>query len=376
MKNNDSVLIVTPFFSPNIGGVESHLDDLIAVLNKRSIGSIVSTYSPLTTAVAYKKYEKIGMAIIFRLPWLGYNIFPRIERNPFLTMLYLSPGLFFQTLYILMRYPRIRCIHAQGFTAAFIVRLCNVFFRKRTIMSTHALYSLPKNLKIAKVFAWILGSFDTILTLSELSKTELIGAGINADKISRYVYWVDVDRFKPLKKPESKTRYGWGNKTVYLFVGRLISQKGVGVFIAIAEKYRRSNTIFVVIGTGPEESFVRQQARMHSNLEFIQSVENGKIEQYYQASDYLLVPSLYPEGMARVVMEGIASGLYVIASNMGSLPEMIKNRDIGQLVEPSASVFAKAMDLVHPGTPAKRHAYAEKYFSAKNALAIIDTYHI
>ena len=48
-KNQKGVLILTPFFSPNIGGVETHLDNLVSNLDDKGYRIFVQTYSPLTT---------------------------------------------------------------------------------------------------------------------------------------------------------------------------------------------------------------------------------------------------------------------------------------------------------------------------------------
>ena len=60
-NNKKGILILTPFFSPNIGGVESHLDDLVTALDQQGYLVFVQTYSPLTTEKTLsKKEEYIG----------------------------------------------------------------------------------------------------------------------------------------------------------------------------------------------------------------------------------------------------------------------------------------------------------------------------
>ena len=48
-KKKMGVLILTPFFSPNIGGVESHLDNLVSILDEKGYSVFVQTYSTITT---------------------------------------------------------------------------------------------------------------------------------------------------------------------------------------------------------------------------------------------------------------------------------------------------------------------------------------
>ena len=87
-----SVLIISPFFSPNTGGVESHLDDLCSVLTEKGIRAYVTTYQPLTTRGRAASREERGTVSIMRLAWFGSNLFHRLERYPFFEFIYLFPG--------------------------------------------------------------------------------------------------------------------------------------------------------------------------------------------------------------------------------------------------------------------------------------------
>lgn len=377
-QRNDTVLIVTPFFSPNVGGVETHLDDLVEILNSKRIQSIVSTYSPLTTNVSYARKEERQMCSIYRLPWVGRNIFHTIEHNPAFAMMYLFPGLFIQTLVLLVKYKNVSVVHAQGFVAALVVKCCTVFFRKRTVMSTHALYALPKKKVLSSIFSWILSGFDVILTLSEESTKELIHGGIPSHRIRRYTYWINQNIFKPGNGTVKKRKLGITHKKLILFMGRLIKKKGTEVAVALAGKLQHTGYVVGIIGTGPEELQIKSAAKLIPNLLFFGRVNNVKIVEYLQASDVLLVPSLYDEGMARVVMEALSCGIPVAASNRGSLPEMLTEAKICRLVEPGVEEFDKAIRSLSRLPAVQQRVlcrrFAEKHFSEKNAETILSAY--
>lgn len=377
-RHKPVVLVVTPFFSPNVGGVETHLDDLVSVLNRHGIRAYVSAYSPLTTAVAYERHENVGSTEIFRFPWPGGGLFHKVEHSPPVAMAYLFPGLFFQTVWILFRHPEITVVHAQGFVAALVVRCAGLLFRKRTVMSTHALYRLPDKPLVAGVFRWILAGFDRILTLSEASTSELQGSGVPAERMGRYTYWVDQELFRPGDRRRAKRTLDLEHRKVVLFVARLIRKKGTDMVIRLAELLEKKGYMFGVIGTGPEEESLRTAAARLSNLRFWGRTDNRRLVRYLQAGDLLLVPSLYDEGMARVVMEGLSCGLPVVASRRGSLPEMLRDARITRLVEPSTDEFAAAITSVLSRPVPQRTAlcrrYAVRHFSEKNAEAILSAY--
>ena len=65
-KNKKGVLILTPFFSPNIGGVETHLDNLVSILDEKGYKVFVQTYSPITTEnIPWKKMNTLEITYKF-----------------------------------------------------------------------------------------------------------------------------------------------------------------------------------------------------------------------------------------------------------------------------------------------------------------------
>lgn len=80
MKGKKSVLIVTPFFRPNIGGVETVLNNLIKANKDFGYHSIVVTYQPLTVKVKGLKYEKGDGFEIYRVNWFGTGWFNVLEK--------------------------------------------------------------------------------------------------------------------------------------------------------------------------------------------------------------------------------------------------------------------------------------------------------
>ena len=67
--SSKGILILTPFFSPNTGGVETHLDDLVEYLVKRSYQVYVLTYQPLMNNIQAQSVEKKPNLEIRRIKW-------------------------------------------------------------------------------------------------------------------------------------------------------------------------------------------------------------------------------------------------------------------------------------------------------------------
>jgi glycosyltransferase involved in cell wall biosynthesis len=150
---------------------------------------------------------------------------------------------------------------------------------------------------------------------------------------------VDVDRFEPVDHPPPLGSLRVG------FVGRLIPHKGVDVLLgAVAHDDRMRVEIF---GAGPElAALTRSAARLGltGRVTFHGHVDEEDIPATYRRFDVLAVPSLptpgWLEQFGRVVVEAQASGIPVVASASGALPDVVGERGL----------------LVPPGDPEALHA--------------------
>lgn len=379
-SNKPNILLLTPFFYPNIGGVETHLTDLCNYLTGKDYKLYVLTYFPLTTRVNDVPKKEVSADIeIYRYKLFGHNFFHHLEKYPALALLYLMPNLMFHSLlFMLKNKNKIDVIHTHGIVAAFIGRIIGKLFKKRIIMSTHAIYNLEKRKTMSHVFKWILKPYDKILALAERSKAELISAGLDKNLIKIYTYWVDHEVFKPMDKIACKAQLGWDNKFIVFFVGRLIDIKGAGVLVDAAEKSNK-RIYFAVAGTGPMENYLKERCKEVENAMFLGKIDNKKLNIYYNAADIFIVPSQYNEGFARVNLEALSCGTPVVAANKGCLPEII-DESVGVLIEPSVeSITEKIKYLYENPDVLKRMAdncrnYAVRRFSEKNGEVIEKAY--
>lgn len=380
MSDKTGVLIVTPFYEPNIGGVETHLKDLTDYLRKDGRYRIyVLTYQPITTHTKAATIEKNGPLEIIRIPWIGYNLFHKLEPYPILEFLYISPALFFFTfIFVLSCGKKISTIHAQGFNAAFIGCIIAPFFAKRLVISIHAIYNLNPFLCLSKLIRWTLKKAYRVLTLSVASKTELIKIGLGKELIDVYTYWVDQERFSSIPQAIARKHLGWADKFTVLFVGRLIEKKGPDILLKVAEEISEE-IIFVFIGDGPFEKTIKKASINSSNVKHIGKVENIDLPFYYSAADVLCVPSKYEEGFGRVILESLSCGTPIVASNRGGMPEAV-DESVGMLVEADAMSFKEAILKLFNNREKLNilrnncRSYALKRFSAANARIITDTY--
>jgi glycosyltransferase involved in cell wall biosynthesis len=371
-----NILIICPFFRPNIGGVESHLDLLTKYLVKHNFKTTVLTYKPLTIRTKnYKKIEKSKNLIIYRFWWFGNKIFDKTTPYPILQFIYIVPVLLFNTfIYLSKNHQKIDTIHAHGFAAGFIVSFCSLFFKiKRKVISTHYIYPNLNTKKIStKILKWTFNKFDKIFLVGNKSGEQLQKIGLDKSKMVNYKHWLDSKIYKP--KMMNKDN----NKIIILFVGRIIKMKGIFILLEVAKKMP-PNIIFNLIGNGPDFELLKNKSANLKNFNLLGKKNPNEIIPFYQKSDFTVLPSISPEAQPMVVMESLMCGTPVITTNKGSVSEMYI-KSVGIAIDPNINnLYRTILNFYQQPDKIKQmkvnsRNFALKNFSEKNAFNIVKYY--
>lgn len=371
-----NILMISPYFSPMVGGVETHLHDLCKYLSSKKHSVYVRTYKALGVKSRGITEENKEYLKIHRMWWLDFNLIFKLEKYPVLKFSYLFTGLFFDCSLFLLNPPKkIDVIQAHGFIAALIAVILGKLFKKRVVVNTHVGFKLTKGF-MTDLIKWTLLSSDKILVLTGGIKHSLIKLGIPEDKISVYHYWVDQKTFAPVKN--AKAKLNWEGKFVVLFVGRLIEVKGVRIIFELA-KYLKKIT-FAIAGSGPLGDELKERSRGYKNIIFLGKINNEDLPLYYSASDILLIPSRvkkqeYEEGIPRVMIEALSCGLPVISTKSGGIPDVF-SPNTGMMVNDNTKQLKNALEELYINEDILKEAvrnsrpFALEVFGIKNAEII------
>jgi len=253
-----NILQLSCHFRPNVGGVETHLNDLVTELVRKKHNVFVLTYRPLMSDAKWKILEKQKGLTIFRIPWIkGY--FYKLVKSPIVEFMYLLPGLFIVLPFVLF-IKKFDVIHSHGLVAGFVGMFWGKVFDIKTVVSTHSVYEFPKNGLYPFFVKWMFNSTDKVLTLSKQSKKELVKLGVDEKKIGVFTYWVDLKKFQVTgDKMKVRKKLNLNCKFLVLFVGRLVEEKGILVLLEAAKKWNK-NIKLVIAGTGPLEEKINHQS--------------------------------------------------------------------------------------------------------------------
>lgn len=162
-------------------------------------------------------------------------------------------------------------------------------------------------------------------------------ADLGAERKKLYVFrnGVDLSKFKPEDRLLSRQKLGLPtNCKILLSVGNLVELKGHDIAIrSLAEL--PDDVHLVIIGTGPERKTLETLAsslRLAGRVRFAGQVANAELRWWYSAADTLVLCSSR-EGWANVLLESMACGTPVIASDIGGTREVVSCDSVGLLMK-------------------------------------------
>ena len=179
---------------------------------------------------------------------------------------------------------------------------------------------------------------------TESAGSVLRGAGFTGSLVVIPQMGVDPERFRPdpVARALVRERLSIAEGTVVLgYVGRLVPEKGVDLFLAAAAGI--SGVAVIVVGGGPDEDRLRRlsvELGITDRTHLVGSVPSTSVSEWLAALDVLVLPSLttrgWSEQFGRVLVEAMACGVAVVGSDSGEIPSVIG--DAGVVVEEGSAV--------------------------------------
>ena len=175
----------------------------------------------------------------------------------------------------------------------------------------------------------------------------------NSDKIVTMKNCINTKIFnKSLYKDERnilRNKYDIENdEIVILFSGRLVPQKGVKeLIIAFAEICNKYKIRLVIIGNAGfgnkvtneyDIELMRLAEKTNGKIIFTGFIHNTELPKYHAMSDIAVVPSIWSEPAGLVVVEAMASGLPLIVTNSGGIPEYT-NKECSIIIDNDSNII-------------------------------------
>ncbi|KAH6887872.1 transferase [Coprinopsis sp. MPI-PUGE-AT-0042] len=361
--------MISDFFHPNVGGVESHIYMLSANLIRRGHKVIVITHS----------HPKGRVGVRWLLPSLKVYYIPFIPIASSATL----PNFFTSLPYLrtIFLRERIELIHAHASLSSIGHEgiLHSHLMGIRTVFTDHSLFGFDDAASILtnKLLVGNLRNVDAVICVSHTGRenTVLRGQLFEPDEkdptklaMRRNVYVIPnalvAERFPPCPPPPSDI-------TTIVVLSRLAYRKGIDLLIATAPRICAlfPNVNFVVGGDGPkliDLLQMREKYRLQDRIELLGAVKHNDVGSVLARGSIFMNTSL-TESFGIAILEAACAGLYVVSTRVGGVPEILPE-DMISFAEPDEDdvvrAVAEAVQLVQAGKhdPYEAHERVKTFY--------------
>jgi phosphatidylinositol N-acetylglucosaminyltransferase subunit A len=334
-----TICMVSDFFHPSIGGVETHIFQLSRVLIQLGHRVIViTTRLDSYNGIHYLPLEegKDDALKVYYLP------VPKMYNGSTWPTFYSTLPL----LHLILHHERVSLIHAhQAFsTLAHETLLHARTMGIPTVFTDHSLFGFADGSSIItnKWLKFTMGDVGRVICVSHCSKENtVLRAAIDPDKVFVIPNAVLTDSFLP--NPSNRDT----SFITIVILSRLVYRKGcdllVDVMPIVCSKY--PNVRFIIGGDGPKRIALEQAKErhlLHDRIEFLGSLPPSHVPSILTKGDIFLNTSL-TEAFCMAIVEAASCGLRVVSTRVGGVPEVLP-QEMLRLARPEVGDLVHAID--------------------------------
>lgn len=318
------IALIRNSYSFDVGGAEIFPVNLAKIVAKEDYAPVILSSNKKTLAMA--KNAKLSQR---HSPWWSFQNFSglRVLLFPaYLVWMVFMTGWYFA--YFLKNH--IDIAHPQSrddfIAATFAAKLLG----KKVLWTDHAdlKYIYMNHEKWYKnpagKLVYLAGKLADVVMIECYNEKKLIEESLGRSLPKNYtvVYIGVVDTYKPITKSSEKV--------IFVSTSRLVKAKGIAELIEAFKQIDNINIVLKLCGDGPDASIFKTQAKDIKNIEFLGHVTD--VFRVLQNADVLVHPT-YNESFGLSLVEAEMCSLPIIASNVGSIPEIVEDSVSGIIVE-------------------------------------------
>ncbi len=273
-------------------------------------------------------YEYTDKPLWFRLVWLGIDLF-----NPFHAM----------SVKRILKHEKPDVVHTHNMRG--LSYLLPLVIRNLGIRHVHTLhdiqYSYPSGVLVCGEEKSMINNFF-LRSWYEYACKVLLGSPNVVISPSKWLIdfysnrgFFDRSSKKVVRNPIAVNGVGRietetdknGNPIKLLYVGQIEHHKGVLFFLDSVKRSVSSDfrIQISIVGSGSKEKDVQNIAKQDCRVVFHGRLGNDELEAHYKSADLLIMPTLTYENLPTVILEAFSFGIPVVASNIGGVPEIVKD---------------------------------------------------
>jgi len=180
---------------------------------------------------------------------------------------------------------------------------------------------VPDHIVPRRLIQWAATNADGVIAVSSALAAKLSGLGIERSRITVLRNGIDATMFRPVAP------FGGGDRAVpsplAVSVGNLVPLKGHDLAISTLPRIPELN--LWIVGAGPERGRLEALSRslkVETRVRFLGVLQHERMPEMYSAADVLILAS-EREGWPNVLLEAMACGARVVATNVSDVPSII-----------------------------------------------------
>jgi len=231
-------------------------------------------------------------------------------------------------------------VYPDGFVAV----LLGSFFKKPVVVSARGsdISLFAKFPLIRRFLQYTINKADRVIAVCQALKDAMIQLRIPEEKITVIPNGVDTKKFHPFSKEAARRKLQLPlNKRILLSVGGLIPRKGFDLLIKalklLFEEWHERDLYLVIVGEGSSRRELEQlidSLGLGEHVYLAGAIPHQELYFWYSAADLFCLASSR-EGWPNVVLEALASGTPVVATDIWGIPEIICSDKLGILTKRS-----------------------------------------
>jgi glycosyltransferase involved in cell wall biosynthesis len=245
-----------------------------------------------------------------------------------------------------------------AFPSGYIAYLCSKIFGTKSVIEIYGSeLSFTRNSKfLQKLLIPAMNKASRVIANSEYTRDEFVKLGVDKENIIKigtppnYVnHTSDTNFLKEFRK-----KFADDSTKIILFVGHLIELKGAE-FAIRALQHTLEKTHLIIAGDGILMDSLKKLTKslgLENRVTFFGMASLEQVGWLHDISDVFVCPPIidskgFTENLCKVIPEAMESGLPVVATNVGGVPEIVQNEKTGLLVEQkNPEDLAKAIDRI------------------------------
>ncbi|XP_062391269.1 phosphatidylinositol N-acetylglucosaminyltransferase subunit A [Sardina pilchardus] len=329
-----SICMVSDFFYPNMGGVESHIYQLSQCLLEKGHKVVIATH-------AYGdrrgiRYLTNGLKVYYLPLQVMYN------QSTATTVFHSLP-----LLRCVFVRERVTVVHAHS---SFSALAHDALFHAKTmglntVFTDHSLFGFAdvSSVLTNKLLTVTLCDTSHVVCVSYTSKENtVLRAALPPERVSVIPNAVDPEQFTP----EPARRHG--DRITVVVVSRLVYRKGIDLLGGIIPELcaKHPDLCFLIGGEGPKRIVleeVREKYQLHDRVRLLGALDHKDVRDVLVQGHIFLNTSL-TEAFCMAIVEGASCGLQVVSTRVGGIPEVLPD-ELVTLCEPTVRSLCDGLEM-------------------------------